>query len=349
MTPVFLIASERSGTNLIRAVLSAHSQIKSPPPTGFVHILPPNLEAYFPLNAPCPCPELLVDDAITLTKTHMNPWDVELDPADLLRRAQPLSLWSLFGALNDAYTEAHGAKIWLSKEPGLHNHIYELALHFPTARFIYLVRDGRDVAASMLKGGLHAKTIQEAASKWAGEQQQSFATLTDPLLREKTFFTTYENLIGNTQEVVSKLMAFLGLAVEDSQFEYYRNKETIAHAESSAFWREVARPIDSGNKGKYREQLRTRDIEIFEAIAGDALGMLGYERDYENPRPMRLRDRLMEKLARKKAKDQAGKFIGADESERRRRRAHVVEKIINQRKSQRHKQQLAEASLADGQ
>lgn len=347
MTPVFLVASERSGTNLLRAILAAHSQVTSPPPTGFVHVLHPNLEAYFPLNAPCPCPELLAQDAITLTKTHMNPWDVEFDPAELLRRALPLSLWSLFGALHDCYAEAHGVQVWLSKEPGLHHHIYELALHFPEARFIYLVRDGRDVAASMLKGGLHAKTIQEAAGKWASEQQQSFATLTDPLLREKTFFMTYEALLDDPRAMVSGMMAFLGLTVEEGQFEYYRNEDTITHANSSAFWSEVARPINTANYGKYRKDLSPRDIEIFESIAGDVLGMLGYEREYRYPRPTRMRDVLLAKLARKRSHAKSGTFISEEEAERRRRRSEVVSRIIGQRKEQCRKQWLADAPVAD--
>lgn len=345
MTPVFLIASERSGTNLLRAILSAHTRIKSPPPSGIVHTLHPNLEAYFPLNAPCPCPELLAQDAITLTKTHLNPWDIELDPAKLLKRAQPLSLWSLFGALHDCYAEAHGVQVWLSKEPGLHHHIYELALHFPEAKFIYLVRDGRDVAASMLKGGIHAKTIQEAATKWAGEQQQSFATLTDPLLRERTCFLTYEALLKDPRDMVSRMMTFLGLEVENKQFEYYRNEETIAHAKSSVFWQKVASPINSDNSGKYRQQLSARDIEIFESIAGDILGILGYERDYEDPRPMKLRDRLKERLVRKHSQSKSKTFITEEEVERRRRRAEIVERIIRQRKEQCRKQWLADAPV----
>src|SRR4030095_1909271 len=43
-----------------------------------------------------------------------------------------------------------GARIWVEQDPGNVVHIWKLLQHFPDAKFIHIVRDGRAVAASML-------------------------------------------------------------------------------------------------------------------------------------------------------------------------------------------------------
>ena len=55
---------------------------------------------------------------------------------------------------------------WGDKTPGYVKHMREIQEYLPEARFIHLIRDGRDVALSVLKQEFGPETIEAAAEKW---------------------------------------------------------------------------------------------------------------------------------------------------------------------------------------
>jgi len=275
-TPILLLASERTGTNLLRAILSSHSKVASPPPCGLIGALAKRQFFYLcPLN-PLHVKEL-IDDAITITQIHLNPWDIELNSQYVFDRMTEMTFWQLFKIINDLYTEKQKCSFWFSKEPDLFEHIYEVKMCMPNAKFIYMVRDGRDVAASMLKGGVHENHIYNAAHRWAKNQRYCLNAISDPNINNDIFILKYENLITEPESVIRNIMSFLGLDFELSQLEFHRKDEVINHAHSSEFWKNISKPINSSNKGNYKKQLTARQVAIFESIAWDEMRALDYD------------------------------------------------------------------------
>jgi hypothetical protein len=182
----------------------------------------------------------------------------------------------VFRVINELYAEKSGRTFWFSKEPGLFRHIYEVRTHMQNAKFVYMTRDGRDVAASMLTGGVHEFHVYNAAQRWALDQRYCLCAFSDPMIRNQTFMLKYEDLIENTESTMRRLMSFVGLEFETSQMEYYRNESVVKHAGKSEFWKNIAKPIDSSNKGKYRNSLGTKNTEIFESVAWTEMSLLGY-------------------------------------------------------------------------
>lgn len=273
--PIILLASERSGTNLLRAIVSSHSAVASPPPCGIVGILANSSFRYISPLKPPHYGELITD-AILTTQTHLNRWDVVLAPEEVRERMRSVSFWSMFQAMNEIYAERKGCKYWFSKEPDLFRHIYEIEMHMPDAKFVYLVRDGRDVAASMLKGGIHEHHIYNAARRWSDNQKYCLSALSDSLMRDRIFVLKYEELVVNPETVGRQLMRFIGLDFEESQLEFHRKKEVVEHSEKSEFWENLAKPIDSFSIGNYKKFLSPREIGIYEGIAWHEMGALGY-------------------------------------------------------------------------
>jgi hypothetical protein len=72
--------------------------------------------------------------------------------ADLARSsgldARPRSAASIFDAIMTSLAARDGKQIWCEKTPMYVHHIAALAVAFPGARFIHVIRDGRDCAAS---------------------------------------------------------------------------------------------------------------------------------------------------------------------------------------------------------
>jgi len=61
--PVLIVGAERSGTNLLRALLSTHSKIASPPSAGIIDALGRIQSRYFPSSRPAYLSEL-IDDVV---------------------------------------------------------------------------------------------------------------------------------------------------------------------------------------------------------------------------------------------------------------------------------------------
>ena len=279
---ILLLATERSGTNLLRAILSSHSQIGSPPPFSMMDVMAEARYKYLSgehrdrFNT-------FIEDAIKLTQLHLNPWDISLSSEVVLERANDRSFWQVFKALNELYVEAENKSHWFSKEPGLFNYIYELAMAMPEARFIYMTRDPRDVAASMIKQGLHEANVYHAALKWRKEQRLCLNASFDPMLRDRIFTFSYEDLIDDSDLVVKALMRFLKIDFEPAQLEFYKNTKVLAHSKKSEFWQNLNKPIDKANSGKHKSKLNRQQIEVIESICWEEMKTLGYQPDSAQP------------------------------------------------------------------
>lgn len=328
VSPIILLGSERSGTNLLRAILDSHSDIASPPPAGFVDALAHLESRYFPQENSSRLDQL-IEDVITMTKIHHNPWDVELDPVKIkLALTGRSSFWEVFRVVNELYAVSKGRAVWVSKEPGLFKFIEALSQHLTNAKFIYLVRDGRDVAASMLRGHLHEFHIYFAAHTWVAAQRMCLAALANPMIGSKVHVVKYEELIQNPEIEVSKMMQFIGLPFQQQQLKFHENKSVVNHSTKSRFWKNLSQPIDNKNMGHYEAQFSRRDISVFETIARVEMDKLGYqtktEEDIEiGPREIKY-FKLMAKLKRY--------FWSLDpraEAQRSRRRVEVTREIIN--------------------
>ena len=278
LLPILIVGAERSGTNLLRALLSTHSKIASPPPAGIIDALGRIQSRYFPSGRPAYLSEL-IDAVVALTKTHLHPWDIDLDSKAIKAKVKDASLWGVFAAVNEIYAEAHGRACWCSKEPGLFNHIPEIAKQLPNARFLYLVRDGRDVALSLLRGHLHFFHVYFAAEYWAAVQRSCLSALADPALSARMFLLRYESLITSPEDVMRDLMHFNGLEFERPQMQYYRNEKVLDYSKRSRFWKNLSRPIDEKNTGMYRHHLGAKNIEIFESVAWVEMEALEYPVD----------------------------------------------------------------------
>jgi hypothetical protein len=256
--------------------------------------------------------ESILEYAVALTQTHLNPWKPEPKTEDLgpLLPDEP-DFWQVFGALNANYLANQNADHWATKEPGLIRHVADILDAFPNAHIIFLVRDGRDVAISMTKKQLHAKSIRTAIARWRDEQRIMLDYLSKGDQKERVHTLRYEDLTTSPRVSLQPILESINLEFEPAQLTFYKHEETIAHSEKSVFWKELANPISASNFGKYRTALNEREIEMCEAEAGHELRELGYERHFDHPRPIRWHERLMEKL-----KGVEGDIEGMSEEER---------------------------------
>src|SRR4051794_27962840 len=120
----FVVGCSRSGTTLLRALLDAHPLLAVPP------------ESHFAV-------------APRLRRLGRDPWFRlwGIEPPDL----RGLDVADAVRAVFAAYAAAQGKPRYADKTPHYVSHLPLLAERFPEARFVHVVRDGRDVALSLLE------------------------------------------------------------------------------------------------------------------------------------------------------------------------------------------------------
>ena len=157
---------------------------------------------------------------------------------------------------------------------------------FPGARYLHLVRDGRDAALSFLALTRRARfnparprSVGSFASSGGARSRgrgASAAIASAGRYRE----IRYEDLVTRAgAERCAEACAFLGLEFDPAMLAYHREAGRGNPPRPSAA-RRAPRP---GPRGSWRDQMAPGEVEMFEAIAGELLAEFGYERAHPQP------------------------------------------------------------------
>lgn len=214
--PVFIVASERSGTNLLRRRLTeAQSLLYGPSP---LHILKHLFyaEPYYGDLSNNIIFTSLIDDALNLAYKHFSPWDVFFSVKDVLEKYPILfpaerSVIGVMHVLYTMYAHVKGYESYVCKDNNLFDFTCQIHKAIPEARFIFLYRDPRDVVLSELKRPNQVKGVHYLARLWKKEQIKSIRSYTDLLRLGASYSVSYEDLISNEESIIENICQWLGL------------------------------------------------------------------------------------------------------------------------------------------
>ena len=274
---ICLLSSERSGSNLLRLMLGAHSNIAAPAAPQIARILAPKLYLYGDL-ADRAVLQQLIRDALLLVSTHPQSWNHIPTVEEVEANVSYPSFWIVFAAIYDAYTLAEGKKHWFCKENNLFDFACEISESVPDAQFIYLVRDGRDYVTSMRKvpGGSHHYYF--LAKQWQDEQARCLNVMKQLQHKNGVHLVRYEDLLGDPAEVLNEICKFIGIDYEPAMLRFHEQDSARQISSKSEFWKNLSQPLMQNNFNKFKQELSRADIELIESIAGLELSMLGYDR-----------------------------------------------------------------------
>ena len=179
------------------------------------------------------------------------------------------------GAPFVAYAEREGKTRWGDKTPAYIGHIDRVAAIWPEARFLVLVRDGRDVALSLLKVPFGANNVWAAARSWAGAIRHG----RDAARRypDRVLTVRYEDLVTLPAEEVPRICGFLGLEYDPDMLAIDRTDRTKVVEDQAGWFTNVWGGITTDAVGKWRRELTPHQQQVFESVAGAELRELGYE------------------------------------------------------------------------
>jgi hypothetical protein len=282
----FVVGVGRSGTTLLRLMLDAHPLLTIPPET---HFAPELIRAAKKRRA---TPEGLTEIIVSQRQ-----WgDFGLDEGALHERLAALGDPDPAGALRafyGLYAERMGKPRWGDKTPIYVEHMREISKALPEARFVHLIRDGRDVALSRIRRALdEAPPVDRVARNWSrriGDARKQARKL--PHYME----LRYEDLVTGAEASLRSVCELIELPYDAAMLDYHeRAAERLgemardlparggkAHrpgSERLAAHALASEPPRLERIAAWREHMRPEDVSAFEAEAGDLLDELGYER-----------------------------------------------------------------------
>lgn len=268
------IGTQRSGSNLLRVMLEQHPDIAAPHPPHLLHKFIPLLPLYAPLNGQNYA--LLVGDMINYTYVNPVPWEgVTLDTEAIVNQSTQYHVFEAFRLIYEAAAHHKKARYWCSKSMQNLYYSEEMERFGLNLKYIFLYRDGRDVALSFKKAIVGDKHVYPLALQWKKEQDICLG-LYRQYGPEKVFLLNYERLIAAPEVCVQQLCGFLNIAYNQKMMKFYESGSSKATAAAGEMWKNVEKPIMKDNSNKFLSELSADEIEIFEWISGDTLQALGY-------------------------------------------------------------------------
>ena len=270
-TPFFIVGAGRSGTTLLRLILAGHSRLHIPPETWFVRTLVKEL----PLTERLSAAE--VDRAINLMIDDYRWPDMGITPDDLRRRVAMLNSPQLTDVVNIVYQHhltLAGKQRFGDKTPVYIDIVPQLSLLYPGAKFIHLIRDGRDVAISNIDVDWD-RYYDRAKFEWTMAMARRREYL-NSLYANHILDVRYEDLVGNLEATVKQVCGFLDEKFEPQMLEW-QQLTTLVPARERHIHGKLGQPVSSDAIAVWRRKLNGPECFAIEACLHSDLRQLGYQ------------------------------------------------------------------------
>lgn len=243
-----MVSVSHSDTNLLRLRLDAHPELSIVAETHF-------MATVLQLKSQG---DILRHELYTVIVNAPGWSDFNVSKEDFYNQLSAINPFDLANGLRcfyKMYVQQFNKSRWGDTTSQYLTQMSSIQAALPEARFIHVIRDGRDVALSERElAGKPENDIEAQASDWVWQIREA---------RQQAQFCPhyleihYEDLITDTQSVLMKICQFIDLP-------YSENLLTPLMPDRT--------PIN-----RWRHEMSDRDRAKFEAIAGNMLRELGYE------------------------------------------------------------------------
>ncbi|MGH9156427.1 MAG: sulfotransferase family protein [Acidimicrobiales bacterium] len=272
--PMF-VGCGRSGTTLVRAIFDSHSQLAVAHHAQFIVSMGRHRRRYEGIHG-LRRERFLSDLFASHRFAHLQLNRDEV--RDLFATPVP-SFPTAVRRVLAHFAERQGKTRYADKTPGHVVRIQLLSELFGEARFVHIIRDGRNSWVGYRDRGFGPKTVADAAFNWKGRVARGrCAGLA--LGPERYLEVRYEELVERPAETLDPVCRFLGLEFEESMLGYHERAGAILAGLDPADrgdFENLFRPLTKGVRD-WRTEMSSSEQAVFDAIAGELLADLGYER-----------------------------------------------------------------------
>ena len=250
-SPIWLVSSDRSGSNLLLKILDNHSKICSPSMAHLIRFA-----------------DKIGSSSLTIAKKKL-----------IINKLfdSKLGFWKLKNLKKINFSNNILNYIYhiFQKEMKLNNKEFlfikeiELCKNYRiikklsnNPRFIFLTRDPRDMALSWKKTPNLRGGVLRATTLWINNQKD-FTNLRKKLNRDQFINIRYEDLIKNKKTILKKVFIFLNIEFEKNITNFYKTNEIKTMSKTQWMFKNLSKPIFR-NSNKFLKGLTNNEIIYIE-------------------------------------------------------------------------------------
>ena len=276
-SPFFILANPRSGSSLLRIILDCNRNITVPPECGFLLWWFEKYKSWDSSNTSN------INDVNTFvadiqSSKKFSTWKCSdgIIINEILKN-NPLNVQELFMSVYKSYENKRGKTNTVIGDKNNYyiKHLDELNNIYERAKYVHLVRDGRDVAASYqelssLKSNSKFKPnlsfdIGEIAREWNDNNKRIHDFL---IKRKKEYSITvrFEDLVLDTEKTCREIVVFLGVQFDSDMLNYFNlNAELGLEPKETLDWKKkTLSPIDKSVVGRHAKIFKNHnDTDFF--------------------------------------------------------------------------------------
>lgn len=270
--PFFIVGLGRSGTTLIRLMLHNHPNIAIPYESHFITKYFERASEYGDLTIDMNLRNLLQD---ILSEELLSMWDHEFNLERILNRVKERTIGGAISAVYMDYTQGKSKSRWGDKSDYL-NRMHIINKIYPNAQFIHIVRDGRDVANSVIKMPWGPKDIIAAGEWW--DSNVRLGRRMGSIIGERRYMEVkYEDLVENPEKELIRICGFIGEEFSTEMLKYHeKSKESIPIERKEQHYNSD-RPPTSSRTYAWKREMSSSDVALFSNYGAGSLSEMGYE------------------------------------------------------------------------
>jgi hypothetical protein len=258
-------------------MLASHSRLCVPPETWY--LIP--LVKRFSVDRPLAAHE--AEEAVSMIIGHDRWQDMRLDAQEYRREVSRLTrpyLRDLIEVVYRRHQQAEGKVRWGEKTPQYIQIVPQLLTMYPDARFIHVVRDGRDVAKSIQAREWTGSRWLHDNTRWWTETIESHWRWARSAVRDRILLVHYEDLVLETETTLRKICRFIGEEFEPQMLAWERVVDEQVSPRERMQHTKLKLKIGPEGVARWKREMSARETFIGEAFMGSNLRRLGYELRY---------------------------------------------------------------------
>lgn len=275
--PIFIVGCERSGTTMLRLILSSHKNIAIPPQTKFFKKLYKRRLFFGNLSKQKNRHKLIkwfYENHNHKTKII----DLEIDITDIqggLNKSGD-TLGSFLSVIPKLYLQKHGKIRWGDKHPYYIKYLPQLYKLFPDAQVIHIIRDGRDAIASLKRMPWWKQNSIFAMLNWQ-EAIRKGQIAKRKYSSGQFIEIRYEDLIFDPINSINTVCQFLNEEYSDDLLKFQKlSKEAVPDYKMK--WHSATKKeINASSVGKWFKELESWEIVLFNNKFNKELALHGYD------------------------------------------------------------------------
>lgn len=272
--PIFIIANHRSGTTMLRLMLTSHSKIAIPNELEIIELVDKHFD-----DDEIQANELPSFFKLIEKNGRFQDWQIPISEIETAARALGTSLTK--AKLVEIFYKKFMAKsgegktIWGDKTIGTVTQMLAIADWFPDGRVIHLVRDPRDVALSMRKNFTHPpltgfpdrrrKLVTDvvggamlwAQGEWLIEEGKIWFD------EDKVLTIKYSDLVNQPERTLQQVCQFLEIEFEREQMLNFHKKnraEKLISERRLKIHQQTLEPVSNSRENLYQSELSALEI-----------------------------------------------------------------------------------------